>query len=381
MADEAVLRIKMEGDANSSQTRAGGANAPNAPAGSGPTSPDAVGGAWQKIGQSIGDVIGGHLGGIVDSIRNLVSQIGQTNSYDLLPRSKAYNVPSPPTRPDGAMGKQPSSLARISPDGLEESMDSVPPGDVTGFAESMAMSVPVIGAVVAGAMILDQAMRALAHGAVDTVSSIGRFSVTMVSASTDVAQAASLIGNTLEGVSETMFKVSAAAGMVFGIDAALFNTLADFQTQMEGMVNRFAGFGPGVAETSAQMGVLNVLNDIRRGQEAAPALNEYLIARTEVQQKFEDIKIKFLQSLAPIATEGLHILATMLPLLELLAAAIPYTTPGMLAQAAKAKRLADEAAAGNTTVGGGLTLPTDFLMNQQKTPWTGAGPEGPMAGF
>lgn len=65
-------------------------------------------------------------------------------------------------------------------------------------------------------------------------------------------------------------------------------------------VKRYAEVSPVVAQAQAQAEIKNVLNDIRRGQEHGSELARYVRSQAEMQQKFEDAKMKLLVKLAPV---------------------------------------------------------------------------------
>jgi len=77
-----------------------------------------------------------------------------------------------------------------------------------------------------------------------------------------------------------------------------------------------------VALAQAQAQVIATLGDLRRAQEAGPQLAEYIRARTELQQKWEDMKVRLLQRIVPMLNSGMGILEKLIPLVEAIVASI-----------------------------------------------------------
>jgi hypothetical protein len=71
--------------------------------------------------------------------------------------------------------------------------------------------------------------------------------------------------------------------------------------------DRFAQYNAPIAQAQAQAEIQNLQGDMRRAQEAAPQLTEFIKAQSENTQVMQDIKTEILTVLVPIATGFLQL--------------------------------------------------------------------------
>lgn len=67
-------------------------------------------------------------------------------------------------------------------------------------------------------------------------------------------------------------------------------------------VERYGEFNPAIAQAQAMAEMVKIMGDMRRAQEYGPALVEFVKAQTEMQQRAEDIKMKFMLLVIPMVT-------------------------------------------------------------------------------
>ena len=72
--------------------------------------------------------------------------------------------------------------------------------------------------------------------------------------------------------------------------------------------NRYAQYSPQIAQAQALAEVQTTLNDMRRAQEIAPEMVKYIQSRADLENKWEDIKVKILTKLMPIITAIMDVL-------------------------------------------------------------------------
>ncbi len=82
---------------------------------------------------------------------------------------------------------------------------------------------------------------------------------------------------------------------------------------MDGAINRYAEVNPAIAQQQALGEIRQVMGDMRRGQEIAPEMVRYMQTQQDLQQKFEDIKIKALNQILKIVNPILEVLERILP--------------------------------------------------------------------
>ncbi len=106
------------------------------------------------------------------------------------------------------------------------------------------------------------------------------------------------------------------AEQFYGALGSAVGMLGSFMQAMDGMVERFAQYSPQLAFAQAQADVRQIFADMRRAQEVTPALLQYLQSRTEMQQHFEDAKMRFIDRAMPVAIRVMEISEHFMPYLE-----------------------------------------------------------------
>jgi len=115
------------------------------------------------------------------------------------------------------------------------------------------------------------------------------------------------VGNTINAAinpDPNAAKSVEAMGDALGVlNPILGETVSAFGRLMgtiDGMASRYGEFSPEIAQAQGMAEVRQTMGDLRRAQEAGPELARYIQMQTELQQKFEDIKIKVLLKILPI---------------------------------------------------------------------------------
>jgi hypothetical protein len=185
------------------------------------------------------------------------------------------------------------------------------------------------GAAAAGPVAIAAAVfevtKMLKDGVNSTIDALGTFATRLVSPDVDPAQAAGVVSDVANKFSDASLFLIPQFGLI-GIGLAVFtaglggatSALENFMTATEGMVERYSAFSPELAMTQAQTQMINILGDIQRAGQITPTLTQYLQVRTELQQQFENTKIRILEALMPIAIKLMHIVEFILPFIELM---------------------------------------------------------------
>lgn len=82
------------------------------------------------------------------------------------------------------------------------------------------------------------------------------------------------------------------------------------------LIQNYADYNPQVAMAQAMAEVRTTFGDMRRAQESGPQLASYIKAQTELQQKWEDVKVGLLTKLMPIAEAIMELISTLLPIVQ-----------------------------------------------------------------
>lgn len=125
---------------------------------------------------------------------------------------------------------------------------------------------------------------------------------------------------TLPAEGEAAGAGAAAAGAALTIVAAAAIAAAAAITMLKNAadeaVERYAPYSPVLAGVYVQAQLATVMADFRRGQQVGPALAQYLQARTELQIKYEDAKMRLLTRATPALVRLMEIAEMLLPVGE-----------------------------------------------------------------
>lgn len=210
-----------------------------------------------------------------------------------------------------------------------------------GFGKAVAAALPVVGVVMAAVEVL----KALRDATTGAVRAVGDFAAAVVNPSADPAQFVGTIGESVKGVSDKLFWISPIMGIFGGVIGEATSSVGKFMSAMDGMVDRYATFSGPLMAAKVTMDVRQLMGDMRRAQEAAPDLISFLQTRQELQDRFEDAKIKFMAKLMPLALKGMELAEKMLPLVELMVELISSfgsLIPGISDEAKKIRQNMDE---------------------------------------
>jgi hypothetical protein len=163
------------------------------------------------------------------------------------------------------------------------------------------------------------ALEKLKDALVGAVTAAGAFTTKFAASETTVGQVAEMAGTGLRAFGDKLFYASPLLGTFTSVLGESINVLGQFTAVVDGFVDRYAQFSPGLALGTGQAELVQVMGDFRRAQQVTPELLRYLQTRTEVQQRYEDVKARLLQQMAPTATKLLESVDRMLPTLEVVA--------------------------------------------------------------
>lgn len=113
--------------------------------------------------------------------------------------------------------------------------------------------------------------------------------------------------------------IAKTAGMIPGLGTAAIvagESLKIFSSVVQGInqtADRYGEYSPEIAQAQAIAEVRQVMGDLRRAQEIGGEMARYLIAQSDLQQKFEDMKVKMLSKILPIVTRMVELLETVMP--------------------------------------------------------------------
>lgn len=181
-------------------------------------------------------------------------------------------------------------------------------GDISGSAfAGLAEAAPIVGAGVAAGLAINKAFHELAMSVGGPIEALGKFATAVAQATPDPAIA-------VRGVADYLKSLAMIPTFMTPFLAAISSatgSLADFMQAVDGLVNRYGPLSGPVTAEQTQAEVQQLLGDFRRAQILTPHLVEYIQARTELQQKFEEVKVKLLVKMLPTLTTILELISRM----------------------------------------------------------------------
>lgn len=132
------------------------------------------------------------------------------------------------------------------------------------------------------------------------------------------------------GTAEMTGAGEAAAGLsatgvgliVVAVVAAIAATVVAFNkltSELDKVTNKYGEYSAGIAQAQAGQEITRVLNDMRRAQQYEPQLVRYIQLQTEMEQRYEEVKIKILMALEPLAELGLEGINGILAVVQIIA--------------------------------------------------------------
>jgi hypothetical protein len=297
MPQEAIVRVVLQGSGGAGGGPPGGGGTPTPGGGGGggggggtpPLTP--VQEAWQRYMRQVREA----------QVQNILDLIMNRQPPEVKP---AENIPTVLKATFGDKLK-----AFMDKGGFGKLLGAVG-GEIGGAAGGAlgAIGAAAGPAAIAAAVLIG--LKALSNQINQTIRALGMFGSQLISPSADPSQYVGDIGNAMSAFSDKIFYVSPLLGMLGGAAGATAESLSKLMASVDGLVERYRQFSPGIATAQAGAEVRQLLGDLRRAQEATPALMRYIKARSDLQQRIEDTKIRILTRLEPLITDGMRIMST-----------------------------------------------------------------------
>lgn len=174
----------------------------------------------------------------------------------------------------------------------------------------MAAAAGPIGAVIVAAVI---AVKALNDAAMGAVRSLGNLATMAADPDANPAKVIGAAGDGMKSFGDKVLICNPALGILAGVAGEATSSLAKFMDAVNATAGRYGEYNAQIQQSAAMAEVKHTMGDIRRAQEAAPELAGYLTAQVNLQQKFEDIKIKILNKILPLVTTAVNLLEAIMP--------------------------------------------------------------------
>ena len=105
---------------------------------------------------------------------------------------------------------------------------------------------------------------------------------------------------------------AAAVAVVGAVVAAVVIGFKSLISEADKMTERYGEYNPEIAQAQAMAEVRKITNDMRRAQEAGGELAAYIEAQSEMQNRWEDVKVALMSKILPTITGILEIMSVLL---------------------------------------------------------------------
>lgn len=178
----------------------------------------------------------------------------------------------------------------------------ISPGEPTGGEEGIAatgQALPVVGAAV-GIYIGVIKMASEGLRTFTKLFTDGLVSIADVAA--PVSGDIQGFGNKIDEVGSELLYILPAFGLLLQVTGEVVAGFGKLIDAVDKTAKNYAQYSPALAQTEAMTEVGQVLNDMRRAQRVEGALSQYMRARFDIQQRYEDIKVAFMEAALPVIT-------------------------------------------------------------------------------
>lgn len=180
-------------------------------------------------------------------------------------------------------------------------------------AEMLAAAGPIVAIGAALMVLRDKINEVVIGGIKSVVGGYGKLASGIASADSDPSTAVRAFGDAIGSAGESVAKFVPPLGWMAVAAGEAAKSLAGLMQNLDKTAERYGQYSPEIAQAQAIAEVRQTMGDLRRSRDAAPGLARYIQTRTDMQQKFEDIKIALLT----------RMLAALNPMLVLLEKIVP----------------------------------------------------------
>ena len=252
-------------------------------------------GSFLKVAEGLRGTIGGHLGSLIGSGLDVSAAMKKSPLF-----KPSVEATVQPTR----AGDEMLPIADKAPGGGASA------GGMMGMA---AEAMPII-AVASLAKEVSEAISAAVmggiHATVGAVSGVANFAA---SANSDPSVPIGQLGDAASKAGEQVAKVVPALGWMITAAGESAKALSSFMQAVDQTAEKYGEYSAEIAQAQGISEIRQTMGALRRAQEVGPEIARYIEARSDLQAKFEDIKIKLLVKILPAVTRILEVLEAIMP--------------------------------------------------------------------
>lgn len=200
-------------------------------------------------------------------------------------------------------------------------VDKELPGDagmtgIPGISNIMSIFskvLPIAGPLIDGIKLLSSAATGAVKTTIGGASGIANWAA---SADSDPSKTLENMGDAASKAGDAMSNIIPFSGLWVTALGESTKALGTFMQAVDKTAERYAEVSGPIAAQQAMGEIRQVMGDLRRAQEVGPEIVRYMKTQQDIQQKFEDIKVKILTKLLAAINPALEVIDKLLPTLE-----------------------------------------------------------------
>jgi hypothetical protein len=202
--------------------------------------------------------------------------------------SVPHHTKAPPAKPSTDIGVEASAAE-------EEGFAAA------GGESSIAAAAGPVGMAVAAGMAIDNAVK----GAIkSTIGLVGGLATDIASPNADPAEPIAKMGEAATAAGDKL--LGFGQGLV--VVGESLKALSSVMEALDATSKRYGEYSPEIAQASAVAEIRQTMGDFRRAQEVSGEMAKYIIAQSDLQQRFEDMKVKLLTQMMPLITHTVELI-------------------------------------------------------------------------
>lgn len=190
-------------------------------------------------------------------------------------------------------------------------------GGLGGMAGAAAAAGPIVALVMAAKELQERKERDIIDAIKANINVVGSTANFAAEPSADVAKNLDNFASTIDTATIAVNKVSKAlygSGLHAAVEivTSVMHTFAGVLNNINQTADRYAEYSPAIAQAQAVAEIRQTMGDFRRAQKLGAEMSKFILAQSDVQQKFEDIKVKALNAMLPMITKALEMIEVLM---------------------------------------------------------------------
>ena len=207
------------------------------------------------------------------------------------------------------MGKPPSAGGTVA-------------GGMGGAGGGAMAAIGAAGGIAAAAMVVKEMLQRAGEAIASGIRGIGQMTADVIRPGQSAARTFQDMGSAADSAGDTMMHFIPAVGIATKALGAFGTAIGTVMESLDSAADLYGQYNPTIAQAQAVAEIRQVMGDLRRSREAGPELARYIENASELQQRFEDIKVKLMSRVLEVLNPILEAVEAMMPSGEVIAGSI-----------------------------------------------------------